>query len=64
MALTNRLEKLSFRFVVTKFPKNVSRYSEGRRNSAVGALAGVDNMLERLAALLSAVRAMHRIEPF
>ncbi len=37
---------------------------EGRRNGAVGALAPVDAYLERLASLLAAVRAMHRIEPF
>jgi len=37
---------------------------EGRRNGAVGALAPVDAYLERVASLLAAVRAMHRIEPF
>lgn len=37
--------------------------AEGRRNSAVGALAGVDDMLERLAALAAAIRAMHRVTP-
>lgn len=37
---------------------------EGRRNGAVGALAPVDTQLERMASLLAAVRAMHRIEPF
>lgn len=37
---------------------------EGRRNSAVGALAAVDTSLERLASLLSAVRAIHRTQPF
>lgn len=37
--------------------------AEGRRNSAVGALAGVDEVLERLAALAAAVRAMHRASP-
>lgn len=37
---------------------------EGRRNSAVGALGPVDAQLERMASLLAAVRAMHRIQPF
>lgn len=36
---------------------------EGRRNSAIGALCTLDASLERMAALLSAVRAMHRIQP-
>jgi hypothetical protein len=37
---------------------------EGRRNSAVGALCTVDESLERIAALLSAVRVIHRMTPF
>ncbi|SMD18085.1 hypothetical protein [Rhizobium sp. RU36D] len=36
---------------------------EGRRNGAVGALCAVDTSLERLASLLSAVRALHRSLP-
>lgn len=36
---------------------------EGRRNSAIGAVAGLDVPLERLAALLSAIRAIHRMQP-
>ena len=34
--------------------------SEGRRNGAIGALAPIDEKLERLAALVAAIRAMHR----
>jgi hypothetical protein len=37
---------------------------EGRRNSTVGALCTVDESLERIAALLSAVRVIHRMTPF
>lgn len=37
--------------------------SEGRRNSAVGALTMLDLPLERLAALRTAVMLTHRIEP-
>lgn len=37
---------------------------EGRRNSAVGALCTVDESLERIASLLSAVRVIHRMTPF
>lgn len=36
---------------------------EGRRNSVIGALCTLDASLERMAALLSAVRALHRIQP-
>jgi gamma-glutamyl phosphate reductase len=36
---------------------------EGRRNGAMGALATLDVNLERIGALLSAVRAMHRLTP-
>ncbi|TWD54556.1 hypothetical protein FB480_103468 [Agrobacterium vitis] len=38
--------------------------SEGRRNGAVGALCIVDESLERIASLLSAVRVIHRMTPF
>ncbi|MDQ0454673.1 hypothetical protein [Rhizobium paknamense] len=37
---------------------------EKRCNSAVGALCTVDESLERIAALLSGVRAIHRMTPF
>ncbi|SMD02779.1 hypothetical protein [Rhizobium sp. RU36D] len=37
--------------------------AEGRRNGAIGALSGVDEMLERLAAMVTAVRAMNRVMP-
>jgi len=37
---------------------------EGRRNGSIGALAPLDTHLERMASLLAAVRAMHRLEPF
>ncbi|MCF1485095.1 hypothetical protein FS800_23480 [Agrobacterium vitis] len=37
---------------------------EGRRNGAVGALCSVDESLERIASLLSAVRVIHRMTPF
>lgn len=37
---------------------------EGRRNGAIGALAPLDVSLERLASLLAAVRAIHRVTPF
>ena len=37
--------------------------SEGRRNGAIGALAPTDALLERLAAMAAAVRAMHRALP-
>lgn len=36
----------------------------GRRNSAIGALAIIDDNLERIAAMLSACRAIHRMAPF
>ena len=36
---------------------------KGRRNGAIGALAGVDEHLESLAALISAIRVMHRNTP-
>ncbi|MCL7999174.1 hypothetical protein M8994_13050 [Brucella sp. 21LCYQ03] len=37
--------------------------SEGRRNGAIGALAPIDEKLERLAALAAAIRAIHRTLP-
>ncbi|MDO6967014.1 hypothetical protein [Rhizobium alvei] len=37
---------------------------EGRRNSAIGALCSIDDRLERLSSLLSAIRAIHRMTPF
>ena len=36
---------------------------QGRRNSAIGALAPVDATIERLASLLAAARAIHRVVP-
>lgn len=38
--------------------------NEGRRNGAVGALGTVDESIERIASLLSAVRVIHRMTPF
>lgn len=36
---------------------------EGRQNSAIGALCGIDGNLERIASFLSAARAIHRMPP-
>jgi hypothetical protein len=36
---------------------------EGRRNGAIGALAPADELLERLAAMTVAIRAVHRALP-
>lgn len=37
---------------------------EGRRNGAIGSLCSIDDRLERLSSLLSAIRAIHRMTPF
>lgn len=40
-----------------------SDIGENRRNSAIGALCPLDHHVERLSSLLTAVRALHRMQP-
>jgi uncharacterized protein YeeX (DUF496 family) len=73
--MTNELKNAAFTQIIKAMQRDAedimntvdiasADIGEGRRNGAIGALAVLDMNLERMASLLAAVRAMHRIEPF
>jgi hypothetical protein len=73
--MTNELKNAAFTQIIKAMQRDAEEImsgvdlaaediGQGRRNGAMGALAPLDTYLERMASLLSAVRAMHRIEPF